>query len=63
MSEQLKSLEKVINERKIRVTRVNSQLQLAMKRNEQETLAFLEPILDIVKDMYKRLEVLEKKLD
>ena len=60
MSEQIKTLEKVINERKHRVTNVHSQIQLVMKRNEQETLAFLEPILEILKDMQKRLEVLEK---
>jgi len=60
MSEQIKTLEKVINERKHRVTNVHSQIQLVMKRNEQDTLAFLEPILEILKDMQKRLEVLEK---
>jgi hypothetical protein len=60
MSEQIKKLEMIINERKHRVTNVHSQIQLVMKRNEQDTLAFLEPILEILKDMQKRLEVLEK---
>jgi hypothetical protein len=60
MLDQIKSLEKVINERKNRVTNVHSQIQLVMKRNEQETLVFLEPILEILKDMQKRLEVVEK---
>ena len=60
MSESIKKLELIIIERKNRVTNVNSQIQLVMKRNEQETLVFLEPILEILKDMQKRLEVVEK---
>ena len=60
MSESIKKLELIINERKNRVTNVNSQIQLVMKRNEQETLAFLEPILETLKNIQKRLEILEK---
>ena len=60
MSESIKKLEMIVIERKNRVTNVNSQIQLVMKRNEQETLVFLEPILEILKDMQKRLEVVEK---
>jgi hypothetical protein len=50
----------IVIERKNRVTNVNSQIQLVMKRNEQETLAFLEPILETLKNIQKRLEILEK---
>ena len=60
MSESIKKLELIIIERKNRVTNVNSQIQLVMKRNEQETLAFLEPILETLKNIQKRLEILEK---
>lgn len=60
MSESIKKLEMIVIERKNRVTNVNSQIQLVMKRNEQETLAFLEPILETLKNIQKRLEILEK---
>jgi hypothetical protein len=56
----LKKLDEVIHERKHRINHVHSQIQLAMRRNELDTLAFLEPILEILKDIQKRLEVLEK---
>ena len=60
MSDSIKKLEMIVIERKNRVTNVNSQIQLVMKRNEQETLAFLEPILETLKNIQKRLEILEK---
>lgn len=60
MSESIKKLEMIVIERKNRVTNVNSQIQLVMKRNEQETLSFLEPILETLKNIQKRLEILEK---
>lgn len=60
MSDPLKTLDTIINKRRNCVTQVNSQIELMMKRNNQETLAFLEPIFDILKDIQDRLSVLEK---
>jgi hypothetical protein len=57
---QLQALDTVISERKNRINHVHSQIQLVMRRNELDTLAFLEPIVLILKDIHNRLEVLEK---
>ena len=60
MSEPLTKLEKIIAERKTRNSPVWSELQRTIRRNERETLAFLDPIFDILNDILRRLEVLEK---
>lgn len=60
MSDPLKKLENIITERKTRNSPVWSELQRTIRRNERETLAFLEPIFDILNDILRRLEVLEK---
>ena len=60
MSDPLKTLDIIINERRNCVSQVNSQIELMMKRNNRETLAFLEPIFEILKDIQDRLSVLEK---
>lgn len=60
MSDSLKTLDIIINERRNRVIQVNSQIELMMKRNNQETLEFLEPIFEILKDIQERLSILEK---
>lgn len=60
MSDPLKKLENIIAERKTRNSPVWSELQRTIRRNERETLAFLEPIFDILNDILRRLEVLEK---
>lgn len=60
MSDSLKTLDIIINERRNCVIQVNSQIELMMKRNNQETLEFLEPIFEILKDIQERLSILEK---
>jgi hypothetical protein len=60
MSEPLTKLENIIAERKTRNSPVWSELQRTIRRNERETLAFLDPIFDILNDILRRLEVLEK---
>ena len=60
MSEPLTKLEKIIAERKTRNSPVWSELQRTIRRNERETLAFLDPIFDILNDIMRRLEFLEK---
>lgn len=60
MSDSLHKLENIITERKSRNSHSFSELQRTIRRNERETLAFLEPILDILQDILRRLEILEK---
>jgi len=60
MSDSLNTLEKIITERKSRNSPVWSELQRTIRRNERETLQFLEPIFDILNDILRRLEILEK---
>jgi len=60
MSDSLKKLDSIIAERKTRNSPVWSELQRTIRRNERETLAFLEPVFDILNDILRRLEVLEK---
>lgn len=60
MSDSLKTLDIIINEKRNCVIQVNSQIELMMKRNNQETLAFLEPIFEILNDIQERLSILEK---
>jgi len=59
MSE-LKKLENIIAERKTRNSPVWSEIQRTIRRNERETLQFLEPIFEILNDIMRRLEILEK---
>jgi len=59
MSE-LKKLENIIAERKTRNSPVWSEIQRTIRRNERETLQFLEPIFEILNDIIQRLEILEK---
>ncbi len=61
MSDPLKSLENIITERKTRISPSWSELQRTIRRNERETLAFLEPIFDILNDILRRLDILEKQ--
>lgn len=60
MSDSLHKLENIITERKSRNSPSYSELQRTIRRNERETLAFLEPILNILQDILWRLEILEK---
>ena len=60
MSDPLKKLENIIAERKTRNSPVWSELQRTIRRNERETLAYLEPIFNILNDILRRLEILEK---
>lgn len=60
MSDSLHTLEMIITERKSRVSPAWSELQRTIRRNERETLQFLDPIFDILNDILRRLEILEK---
>jgi len=60
MSDSLNTLEKIITERKSRNSPSWSELQRTIRRNERETLEFLVPIFDILNDIMRRLEILEK---
>lgn len=60
MSDSLHKLEMIITERKSRDSPVWSELQRTIRRNERETLQFLDPIFDILNDILRRLEILEK---
>ena len=60
MSDSLYKLENIITERKSRNSPSCSELQRTIRRNERETLAFLEPILDILQDILRGFEILEK---
>jgi len=60
MSDSLNTLENIIIERKSRNSPSWSELQRTIRRNERETLEFLVPIFDILNDIMRRLEILEK---
>ena len=60
MSFDLKALETIVQEKKKKIEQ-NSYSKSAplAKLNDQEKVAFLEPILHILKDMQERLDILE----
>ena len=57
----LKTLELIIDSHKGVRPGGSNKFQHERWRNSQEKLSFLEPILNLLKDMQGRLEVLEKK--
>ena len=57
----LKTLEVMIDSHKGVRTGGSNKFQQERWRNSQEKLAFLEPILNALKDIQERLEVLENK--
>ena len=60
MSDSIKKLETIINERKSRNSPSFSLIQRNIKINERETLQFLVPIFDLLNDIIRRLEIIEK---
>jgi hypothetical protein len=60
MSDSIKKLETIINERKSRNSPSFSLIQRNIKINERETLEFLVPIFDLLNDTIRRLEIIEK---
>ena len=60
MSDTLKKLEMIINERKSRKSPSYSLIERNIKINERETLEFLVPIFDLLNDITRRLEIIEK---
>jgi len=60
MSDTLKKLEMIINERKSRKSPSYSLIERNIKINERETLEFLVPIFDLLNDTIRRLEIIEK---
>lgn len=57
---QLQKLEMIINERKSRNSPSYSLIERNIKINERETLQFLVPIFDLINDIIRRLEIIEK---
>lgn len=57
---ELKKLENIVAERKTRNSPSYSLIERNIKRNERETLQFLEPIFELLNDIIRRLEILEK---
>ena len=57
---QLQKLEMIINERKSRNSPSYSLIERNIKINERETLEFLVPIFDLINDIIRRLEIIEK---
>ena len=60
MSDTLKKLEMIINERKSRKSPSYSLIERNIKINERETLEFLVPIFDLLNNIIRRLEIIEK---
>lgn len=60
MSDSIKELELIINERKSRKSPSHSLIERNIKINERETLQFLVPIFDLLNDIIQRLEIIEK---
>ena len=57
---QLQKLEMIINERKSRNSPSYSLIERNIKINERETLEFLVPIFDLLNNIIRRLEIIEK---
>ena len=58
----LKTLEEIIDEKKKTIQRNSYSKNIPLERfYDQEKVAFLEPILNMLKDIQERLENLEKK--
>ena len=57
---QLQKLEMIINERKSRNSPSYSLIERNIRINERETLQFLVPIFDMLNDIIRRLEIIEK---
>ena len=60
MSDSIKKLEMIINERKSRKSSSYSLIERNIKINERETLQFLVPIFDLLNNIIRRLEIIEK---
>lgn len=60
MSDSIKKLEMIINERKSRNSPSYSLIERNIKINERETLEFLVPIFDLLNNIIRRLEIIEK---
>ena len=58
----MKTLEDIINEKKKQIERNNYSKSVPLAQfYDREKVAYLEPILNMLKNIQKRLEVLEKK--
>ena len=57
----LKALEVLIDSHRSVPMGVSNKFQKERWRHSQEKLAFLEPILHVLKDIQQRLEILEKR--
>lgn len=58
----LKALEGIIDEHRNRIDRNSYSKSLPLARfYDQEKVSFLEPIFDMLKDIQRRLEILEKR--
>lgn len=58
MSDKLHTLETIIAKKRIH-SPVHSPLQRSIRKNEKDSIEFLEVIVDILKDIQMRLEALE----
>ena len=62
LKDQINTLEHIVNEKRKQIERDSYSKSVPLaKFYDKEKLAFLEPILGILKSMHERLETLEKR--